>query len=437
MAPDGIRLLPLIRYVVLQCNPPRLASTLAYVQRFRSPMALKSEAGCYFTHLQAAVSFLQSLHREGCARDGGGGGAHGEQLPRCSGEGGASIVVPVSMEPSGSMAAPDARAASEAAAAAVMEANYEQQQQAWNRMLEARGGRRAQQRAATGSEGADSHGADGAGSGLDRATMPTLSTRRGLGDEGDEEEGEEEGETRKGSSLRDEVMASPSRARAHSISEGLRFTPSRRPGPLGDWSFSRTALAQRRTETVEEAASQWEEKIEALSLLSAPAAASSPGLLAGSLLGLAFGANSCSERESAFGPSASFPSFDDEGTNGDGSIRIGNPLRPLDEGDGEGDEEDEFAAAMLSGLVDVDLSGRSTPAATGAASATSTAVLVPFPAAPPLAPPLASTAGASVAAAKGRAERRAERNDSEVSAGGRRDSGRDSGHFQHFPTAFR
>ena len=225
-------------------------------------------------------------------------------------------------------------------------------------------------------------------------------------------------------------MASPSRARAHSISEGLRFTPSRRPGPLGDWSFSRTALAQRRTETVEEAASQWEEKIEALSLLSAPAAASSPGLLAGSLLGLAFGANSCSERESAFGPSASFPSFGDEGTNGDGSLHIRNPLHPLDEGDGEGDDEDEFASAMLSGLVEIDLSGRSTPAATGAASA---AVLVPFPAVPPLAPPLASTAGAPVAAAK----LRVGRNDSEVSAGGRRDSGRDSGHFQHFPTAFR
>lgn len=420
MASDGIRLLPLLRYVVLQCNPPRLASTLAYVQRFRSPMALKSEAGCYFTHLQAAVSFLQSLQREGCARD--GGGAHGEQLPMCSGEGGASIDVPVSMEPLSSMAAPDARAASEAEAAAVMEANYEQQQQAWNRMLEARGGRRAQQRAASGSEGADSHGAVGAGSGLDRATMPTLSRRRGLGDEGDEEEGEEEGETRKGSSLRDEVMASPSRARAHSVSEGLRLTPSRRPGPLGDWSFSRTALAQRRTETVEEAASQWEEKIEALSLLSAPAAASSPGLLAGSLLGLR-----ASERERAFGPSVSFR---DEGTTGDGSLHIRNPLHPLDEGDGEGDDEDEFASAMLSGLVEIDLSGRSTPAATGAASA---AVLVPFPAVPPLAPPLASTAGAPVAAAK----LRVGRNDSEVSAGGRRDSGRDSGHFQHFPTAFR
>ena len=52
-------LFPVFVFVVLQCNPPRLASTLAYVQRFRSPMALKSEAGCYFTHLQAAVSFLQ------------------------------------------------------------------------------------------------------------------------------------------------------------------------------------------------------------------------------------------------------------------------------------------------------------------------------------------------------------------------------------------
>ena len=38
-----------------------------HVQRFRSPMALKSEAGCYFTHLQAAVTFLEglSVEREG------------------------------------------------------------------------------------------------------------------------------------------------------------------------------------------------------------------------------------------------------------------------------------------------------------------------------------------------------------------------------------
>jgi len=54
-------LFPVFVYVVLVCQPPQLASTLAYVQRFRSPMALKSEAGCYFTHLQAAVSFLEGL----------------------------------------------------------------------------------------------------------------------------------------------------------------------------------------------------------------------------------------------------------------------------------------------------------------------------------------------------------------------------------------
>ena len=54
-------LFPVFVYAVLKANPPKLASTLAYVQRFRSPMALKSEAGCYFTHLQAAVSFLESL----------------------------------------------------------------------------------------------------------------------------------------------------------------------------------------------------------------------------------------------------------------------------------------------------------------------------------------------------------------------------------------
>ena len=54
-------LFPVFVYVVMRANPPRLYSTLMYVQRFRSPMALKSEAGCYFTHLQAAVTFLESL----------------------------------------------------------------------------------------------------------------------------------------------------------------------------------------------------------------------------------------------------------------------------------------------------------------------------------------------------------------------------------------
>ena len=65
-------LFPVFVFVVLHANPPRLASNIAYVQRFRSPMALKSEAGCYFTHLQAAVSFLESLASE---RSGGGDAA--------------------------------------------------------------------------------------------------------------------------------------------------------------------------------------------------------------------------------------------------------------------------------------------------------------------------------------------------------------------------
>ena len=46
-------LFPAFVYAVLQTNPPRLYSNLQYVQRWRNPLSLKSEAGCYFTHLQA------------------------------------------------------------------------------------------------------------------------------------------------------------------------------------------------------------------------------------------------------------------------------------------------------------------------------------------------------------------------------------------------
>ena len=75
-------LFPVFVFVVLHANPPRLASNIAYVQRFRSPMALKSEAGCYFTHLQAAVSFLESLASErsgGCDAAGEAGGECGSE----------------------------------------------------------------------------------------------------------------------------------------------------------------------------------------------------------------------------------------------------------------------------------------------------------------------------------------------------------------------
>ena len=64
-------LFPTFVYTVLQTNPPRLHSNITYVMRWRNPLALKSEAGCYFTHLQAAVSFLDSL-------DAGGGSGRAE-----------------------------------------------------------------------------------------------------------------------------------------------------------------------------------------------------------------------------------------------------------------------------------------------------------------------------------------------------------------------
>ena len=86
-------LFPVFVYVVLQCNPRHLASNLAYVQRFRSPMALKSESGCYFTHLQAAVSFLDDFGSpyggEGDAEgsDAGGRPARGEAEAEAEAEG--------------------------------------------------------------------------------------------------------------------------------------------------------------------------------------------------------------------------------------------------------------------------------------------------------------------------------------------------------------
>uniref|UniRef100_A0A7S3B8T3 VPS9 domain-containing protein n=1 Tax=Haptolina ericina TaxID=156174 RepID=A0A7S3B8T3_9EUKA len=58
-------LFPVLVYVVLISNPSQLYSNIQFVQRFRSPMGLKSEAGCYFTHLQAASCFLSSFAEGG------------------------------------------------------------------------------------------------------------------------------------------------------------------------------------------------------------------------------------------------------------------------------------------------------------------------------------------------------------------------------------
>ena len=50
--------------VVLQANPPQLLSTISFISRFRSPEALRSLEGCYFTHFRAAVAFLETFEFE-------------------------------------------------------------------------------------------------------------------------------------------------------------------------------------------------------------------------------------------------------------------------------------------------------------------------------------------------------------------------------------
>jgi len=55
---------PVLVFVVLQANPPQLLSTISFISRFRSPEALRSLEGCYFTHFRAAVAFLETFEFE-------------------------------------------------------------------------------------------------------------------------------------------------------------------------------------------------------------------------------------------------------------------------------------------------------------------------------------------------------------------------------------
>jgi hypothetical protein len=51
---------PVLVWVVLLAAPPLLTSELAYIKRYRHPDRLRGVSGCYYTHLCAAVHFLQS-----------------------------------------------------------------------------------------------------------------------------------------------------------------------------------------------------------------------------------------------------------------------------------------------------------------------------------------------------------------------------------------
>ncbi|OLY82071.1 Vacuolar protein sorting-associated protein 9a [Smittium mucronatum] len=53
--------LPLLIYVIIVSNPPKLVSNVNYISRFRSPDKLQSEAGYYLTNVLGAIAFIESM----------------------------------------------------------------------------------------------------------------------------------------------------------------------------------------------------------------------------------------------------------------------------------------------------------------------------------------------------------------------------------------